>query len=104
MIYYVDIDETICTYLDSESRDPNAPTNYAKAVPIFENIAKINALHDAGHAIVYWTARGVGTRTDWREVTERQLDLWGAKRHRLRLDKPAYHMLIDDKSMRIEEL
>lgn len=90
MIIYVDIDETIC-----ESPDDR---NYAMAVPILENIEKVNALYDAGHTIVYWTARGTGTGQDWAGLTGAQLRAWGAQYHELKLGKPVYDIFIDDKN------
>ena len=59
MIYYVDIDETICYYKDERE--------YQKAVPNFERIEKINDLYDKGNIIIYWTARGstIGLDRDW---------------------------------------
>jgi hypothetical protein len=95
-IYYVDIDETICT--TSASRE------YTKAVPLIENINKINRLYDAGHTIVYWTSRGSRKQINWYELTKSQLDSWGAKYHELRVDKPYYDCFIDDKTLRIEEI
>ncbi len=97
MIFYVDIDETICTR-------PKGESAYEHAEPIYHNIAKINALYDRGHTIVYWTARGSRTGEDWRSLTLSQLDQWGAKYHELRLDKPYYDMLIDDKAINIEQV
>lgn len=91
MIYYVDIDETICYY--------DGPREYPFALPIRENIRKINDLYDAGHTVVYWTARGTVSGIDWREVTEKQLERWGAKFHELNLQKPAYDVFICDKAI-----
>ena len=97
MIIFVDIDETIC--LNEADRD------YAKARSIPENIAKVNALYEQGHEIVYWPARGGTTGIDWLRITEEQLTQWGAKYHRLEIgNKPNFDLLIDDKSRRIEEL
>ena len=64
MIYYVDIDGTICQ---------NTQGKYEQAVPNLERIQKINSLYDAGHTIVYWTARGSNTGIDWTELTKRQI-------------------------------
>jgi len=91
MIYYVDIDETICRY-ETERAYPNA-------IPIQENIEKINSLFDTGHTVVYWTARGTTTGIDWRQLTEKQLKIWGAKHHELHLGKPHYDLLICDKAI-----
>jgi len=97
MKIYVDIDETICFY-DGERK-------YPEAVPHYENITKINKLYDEGHEITYWTARGAVTKLDWKETTTNQLHEWGCKYHHLSVgEKPAYDLLICDKSKRIEEL
>lgn len=90
MEIFVDIDNTICY---------TKGTNYNLSQPIEENIAKVNALYDAGHTIVYWTARGMKSGLDWRKLTENQLKSWGAKYHELRLDKPSYDIFIDDKTI-----
>tara|TARA_R100001230_G_C5620805_1_gene130352 strand:+ start:61 stop:279 length:219 start_codon:yes stop_codon:yes gene_type:complete len=72
MIYYVDIDGTICT-----QENKNDTLDYDKAKPRPEQIQKINKLYDDGHTIVYWTARGTVTGIDWNDLTENQLRLWG---------------------------
>ena len=95
-VIYVDIDETICT--TSSSR------NYELAVPIIDNIEKINKLYDDGNTIVYWTARGSRKQINWYDLTYSQLNEWGAKFHELRVDKPYYDLFIDDKTLRIEEI
>ena len=94
MIIYVDIDETICR--SPESRE------YQCAVPIVCNIKTINELYEAGNTIIYWTARGTGTGTDWREVTEKQFERWGVKYHDLKFGKPIYDLFIDDKNINSE--
>jgi histidinol phosphatase-like enzyme len=95
-IIYVDNDETICT-------TPNS-RNYSDALPIHENIKKINKLYDEGNTIVYWTSRGSRKQINWYKLTEEQLNLWGVKFHELRVDKPYYDLFIDDKTLRIEEV
>ena len=87
---YVDIDETICVTPSNR--------NYAEAVPIPENIEKANQLYDAGHTIVYWTARGTTTKINWFPVTQEQFKKWGVKYHEIRMGKPAYDVLICDKT------
>jgi histidinol phosphatase-like enzyme len=90
-IIYVDVDETIC-------KTPNFPRVYEHAVPLVQNIAKINKLYDEGNTIVYWTARGSRQQIDWYELTLKQLNEWGAKFHELRVDKPYYDLFFDDKT------
>lgn len=91
MIFYIDIDETICKY--------EGPREYPNAVPIKDNIKKINSLYDDGNEIIYWTARGTGTGIDWRDVTEKQFKDWGVKYHQLKFGKPIYDLFIDDKNI-----
>jgi len=97
MTIFVDIDETICYY--ENERD------YSLALPLVDNIKKINKLYDEGHYIKYWTARGSVIKIDWFDVTKNQLDKWGCKYHELSVgEKPAYDLLICDKTKRIEEI
>ncbi len=93
MIIYCDIDGVLCT------QDKENPSFYQKAKPIQKNIDKINKLYDNGHSIILWTARGSTSTIDWRVFTEKQLEVWGVKYHKLRLDKPYYDLFIDDKSL-----
>jgi histidinol phosphatase-like enzyme len=95
-IIYVDIDETICT-------TPNS-RKYEDAIPIQENISKINKLYEEGNTIVYWTSRGSRKQINWYDLTKSQLDLWGVRYHEVRVDKPYYDLFIDDKTLRIEEI
>tara|TARA_R110000824_G_scaffold401421_2_gene612076 strand:- start:1103 stop:1393 length:291 start_codon:yes stop_codon:yes gene_type:complete len=95
MIYYIDIDETICT--SPKSR------NYSEAQPIKEKIHKANKLYEKGNTIIYWTARGTGTGIDWRETTERQFKEWGVKYHELKFQKPMYDIFICDKALNVED-
>jgi len=96
-VIFVDIDETICL-------TPDNPRQYDQAVPIKDNIDKINRLYESGNEIVYWTARGSRSGIDWFDLTKKQLDSWGAKYHELKCDKPYYDLFIEDKSIRIEEV
>lgn len=103
MVIYVDIDDTIADYHIDDSK-----TDYYRARPIKINIDKINKLYDEGNTIVYYTARASvnkSRREEFTELTKRQLIEWGAKHHKLSVgDKPAYDLLICDKTKRIEEL
>tara|TARA_R100001244_G_scaffold130601_1_gene102871 strand:+ start:1137 stop:1424 length:288 start_codon:yes stop_codon:yes gene_type:complete len=95
MKIFVDIDETIC--------NTPADRNYANATPLKDRIAIINKLYE-DNEIIYWTARGTVTGIDWRELTEQQFRKWKVKFHELRFGKPAYDLLVCDKTKRIEEL
>lgn len=94
MVYYVDIDETIC-YYDKERE-------YPKAIPNYERIQKMNSFYDNGDTIVYWTARGGTTGIDWTELTTKQLKDWGVKYHQLKMWKPPYDLFICDKAINSE--
>ena len=93
MIYFVDIDDTIC-----KKNDLNVD-NYEKSVPMKDRIEIINKLYDEGNTIIYWTARGTGTGIDWSETTKNQFQKWGVKYHDLRFGKPIYDLFIDDKNI-----
>lgn len=95
LIIYVDIDNTICT----TSEDHHG---YTRTSPLYERIEKINALFDAGHKIIYWTARGSKTKIDYRQITKHQLRSWGVKYHKLKFYKPVYDLFIDDKAINSE--
>jgi CMP-N,N'-diacetyllegionaminic acid synthase len=88
---YIDIDDTICT--------KSATLNYNDATPLHDRIKMANKLYDQGHHIVYWTARGTKTGIDWYNVTEKQLIDWNVKYHDLKMGKPAFDILIDDKAL-----
>ena len=91
MVYYIDIDDTICRLM--------VPMDYSTAVVIPEAVEKINALYAAGHEINFWTARGTVTGRDWRLLTESQLKEWGINYHNLFFGKPSYDYFIDDKNI-----
>ena len=99
MRIFVDIDETICFY---EGVDR---LGYKNAIPNYENIAKINKLYDEGNQITYWTSRGAVSGIDYLKLTKNQLDEWGCQYHKLSVGKkPAYDLLVCDKTKRIEEI
>ena len=91
MVIFVDIDGTIC----------HTEGGYPNAVPIESAIHKINRLYEKGHKIIYWTARGGTTGIDWTELTKKQLNDWGCFYHELRLDKPSYDCILDDKAVKM---
>ena len=100
MIYFVDIDGTVCS---------DTKGNYSKCVPLRDKIDKVNRLYEEGHTIVYWTARGM-TRAKGNvhkayelcyDVTRDQLKKWGAKYHELRMGKPYYDIFFEDKCAKL---
>tara|TARA_B100000035_G_C20684206_1_gene415328 strand:- start:123 stop:434 length:312 start_codon:yes stop_codon:yes gene_type:complete len=98
MKIFVDIDDTICYYEQTD----NKKKDYSIALPYKERIMKINDLFDKGHKIIYWTARGSVTQKLWFNITYDQLKRWGCKFHELRMGKPAYDLFIDDKNINSE--
>ena len=100
MIIYVDIDETICEHPNGSA---GKSKDYNQAVPIRENISKINSLYNEGHEIIYWTARGSKTGLDWEELTKQQLEEWGALNNGIFVGKPYYDLFICDKAINSRE-
>lgn len=89
-IFCFDIDDTICM---------RSCESYDQAQPYLKRIAKVNALYEAGHKIIFFTARGSVSGIDHRVLTENQLQKWGVKYHELRLGKPQYDVIVDDKAL-----
>jgi len=92
--YMVDIDNTICI---SENSD------YANSKPMNDRIARVNALYDQGHKVIYWTARGGNSGIDWKDKTYSQLAAWGCKYDEIRMGKPVYDIWVDDKAINSED-
>lgn len=97
MLIFVDIDDTICYYDNS-----NDTLDYSMAKPYLNRIEKINKLYEEGNTIIYWTARGTKTGIRWFNITLEQLNKWGCNFHELRMGKPAYDLFIDDKNINSE--
>lgn len=101
MTYVFDIDGTLCTFTDGK---------YEEAEPLSDRIETVNALFDEGNEIILLTARGMGRSNNsaafaeaaFRSLTEKQLELWGVKYHRLFLGKPSGDFYIDDKGINDE--
>ncbi len=94
--FVVDVDGVVATL---------TPDNdYTLAKPLGAAIAAVNRLHDAGHRIVMFTARGSTTGIDWEDFTRAQLTAWGLKFHELRLGKPAGTYYVDDRLLPPEAL
>ena len=94
MIYYCDIDNTICTTIGS---------NYKDSTPLRGRIQYMNDLYDTGHEVHYWTARGGHSGTDWLKFTEEQLKYWGVQYTSVNTGKPSYDIFIDDKAFNDKE-
>ena len=93
-----DIDGVLCTQVDGHYDDaqPNPPM-----------IDLLNRLHGRGCRIVLHTSRFMGSAGNdpakaemlGREYTEHQLKRWGVRYHELRMGKPRYDYVIDDRSV-----
>jgi nucleoside-diphosphate-sugar epimerase len=78
--------------------------DYNKSTPNVKMIAAINALYDAGHRIIMFTARGYITGISWETVTNNQLQSWGLRYHELHFGKPAADYYVDDRMISIAAL
>lgn len=102
MTYVFDIDGTICSHTNGD---------YGAAVPDLCRIQRINELYDAGHTILFLTARGMGRFNNdaeeaidtFYDMTMKQLDKWKVKYHQLFLGKPSGDYYIDDKGTKDED-
>ena len=94
IVYCFDCDGVICN---------TEGTEYANATPKKDNIARINALYDAGNRIIIFTGRGTVSKIDWRGLTEKQFAAWGVKYHELIFHKPNYDFFVDDKNVTLKE-
>lgn len=63
--------------------------------PRREMINLVNELFKQNHTIIIYTAR----REEVREETEYYLNKWGVMYHALRMGKPGYDFLIDDRAI-----
>ena len=89
MTYCFDIDGTIC----------NKDVEYENAKAYPSVVAKINSLYDEGHTIILYTARGSKSGLDWTDLTNQQIKKWGIKCHEVKLGKPFYDLMIDDRAV-----
>jgi hypothetical protein len=69
--------------------------------PLYDKINLINNLYDKEHTIAYWTARGSLSNINFFELTYNQLKSWGVKFHEIIMDKPAFDLLIDNKTFNL---
>ena len=96
-VYCFDLDGTLCT---------NTWGKYENAIPNKKAIKKLNELFEIGHTIIIYTSRYMGRFNSNVEMvysfgydfTKKQLDDWGVKYHELKMGKPSYDVIIDDKS------
>jgi FMN phosphatase YigB (HAD superfamily) len=58
-------------------------------------IELVNNLYKQGNTIIVYTAR----REEVREETQYYLNQWGVMHHALKMEKPGYDLLIDDRAV-----
>ena len=87
--YAFDLDGTLCSLTNGK---------YELAEPFLDRIAHVNQLHELGHTILIFTARGVTSKRDLSSLTSEQLTSWGIKFDKLVMGKPHFDLLIDDKA------
>ena len=74
---------------------------YENSTPIPEAIAKVREYKDRGDHIIIMTARGSGSKVDWRDFTEKQLNKFGIPYDQLIVGlKPGgVDVFVDDKAI-----
>ena len=78
-------------------------SDYKGSTPIPEAIAKVQQYKERGDHIIIMTARGSGSKTDWREFTANQLDEFGIPYDQLIVGlKPGgVDVFVDDKAINV---
>lgn len=94
MKYIIDIDNTICYTNNSD---------YENSKPDYSRIAQVNLLHEQGHEIHYYTARGGNSGKDWSVLTRTQLTEWGCRFNSINLGKPVYDVWVDDRAVNAKD-
>jgi len=86
--------------LDGILAKPISSDKYEVAIPISENIEKVNKLFDLGHRIMIYTARG------WflYDLTEKWLKKNNVKYTQLVMGKLYCHANVDDMNYTLEEI
>ncbi|MBB4198649.1 hypothetical protein CCR94_19370 [Rhodoblastus sphagnicola] len=96
LTFVVDVDGVVASLTPSN--------DYNLCTPLTGTIEIVNRLHDQGHRIVMFTARGSATGLDWLQATRDQFARWGLKYHELRFGKPAGDYYIDDRLISLGEM
>lgn len=90
MLIALDIDGVLCEDLHD---------NFKEAKPYVEAIAYINKLHDEGHTIMIYTARGQKEdNLNALAETREQLARWGVKYDIIRV-KQFFDIMVEDKAI-----
>ena len=91
-IISVDLDGVLCK--------STPPEKYAQALPLKDNIAKVNKLHEKGHRIIIYTARA------WYlyDLTTKWLMNNGVEFDQLVMGKLYAHYYVDDLNGTLDEI
>ena len=89
-----------CMDLDNTLVKTNG-SDYKNSTPIPKAIEKVRRYKERGDHIIIMTARGAGSKTDWREFTEKQLSDFGIPYDQLIVGlKPGgVDVFVDDKAI-----
>lgn len=109
-ILAVDLDDTLCER--PKTVESKGIEKYNYCTPLLHNIRKVNTFYDEGNTIIIYTARGMSqfqedvnlVYANLYHLTKNQLDSWGVRYHQLVMGKIHYDLLIDDKTIRPDEL
>lgn len=96
--------KSFCFDIDGVIATLTPDNDYTKADCNPMMVAAVNALYDAGHEIILFTARGTKTGIDWTGTTREQMKRWGVRYHDLRFGKPAAEYYIDDRMLSFDDL
>lgn len=77
---------------------------YDEATPISAHISILQKLHQQGHSIILYTARGYASGIDWEETTKVQMKKWGVPYDDIVFGKPDADFYIDDKFSTLQYL
>ena len=95
--------KTMVVDIDGVIAEAVPDKDYAQAGPLLDNIARVNALYDAGCHITLFTARGSATGKDWSQVTRQQMADWGVRYHELKFGKPPADYYVDDRLVSLSQ-
>lgn len=85
-----DLDGTICS---------NTFGDYELAEPFDWAVERVNAIAQAGHRVIVFTARGTATGINWDQLTRGQLERWGVDYDELHFGKPSADVYVDDRAV-----
>jgi len=105
-----DLDETLCER--PKGIENLGPKKYNFCTPKQDMIDVLNGLFDKGYTIIIYTARGMGqfngdvqkVYNELYQVTADSLEKWGVKYHQIVMGKIDYDVLVDDKTMGVDDL